>query len=131
MAERTPNKPKSPPAQTAKVAPARAIASNKAAAKVTAAKPAGKLPPVRAAAAKKSNASQAAGSLQSAMERLEGRMADLQRERDSLQRERDSLAQELTAAKLQIAAYETARDQTINRIDWVLESLQSLTEDKS
>jgi chromosome segregation ATPase len=75
-------------------------------------------------AGKKSVTAQAAGSLQIAVERLESRMAELKRERDAL-------AQELVAARQEIAALETARTQAINRIDWVLDSLQSLTEDKS
>ena len=47
----------------------------------------------------------------------------------ALQAERDQLAAELKAAKARIAALEEARDQVLNRIDWVIDSLHSLTND--
>ena len=47
----------------------------------------------------------------------------------TLEAERDRLLAELTAAKKRIAALEVARDQVLNRIDWVIDSLHSLTDD--
>ena len=41
-----------------------------------------------------------------------------------------SLTAELEAAKLKIAILEAARQEAINRIDWVLDSLQSLAAEK-
>lgn len=124
MAERNTTKPKTPAAKPAKEL---AKGPTKAATKVTqpasTKTPATKTPAAKPAA-KKSVTAQAAGSLQVAVERLEARMAELKRERDAL-------ALELAAAHQQITALEAARTQAINRIDWVLDSLQSLTEDKS
>lgn len=128
MAERNTTKPKTPAAKPAKGTttaartPAPAPPSTKVPAKAS--KPAPTKTPPAKPAAKKTVAAQAGGSLQVAVERLEARMAELKRERDAL-------ALELAAAHLQITALEAARTQAINRIDWVLDSLQSLTEDKS
>ena len=47
----------------------------------------------------------------------------------ALQAERDQFAIELKAAKARIAALEEAREQVLNRIDWVIDSLHSLTND--
>lgn len=44
-----------------------------------------------------------------------------------LEAERDRLAAELEAAKARITALEEAREQVLNRIDWVIDSLHSLT----
>jgi chromosome segregation ATPase len=120
MAERITSKTKASPPKAARPAPARTPGPSKG----KSGKPEIKTTPSGKPAAKKSNTAQAAGSLQVAVERLESRMAELERERDAL-------AQELAAAKQQVATLETARTQAINRIDWVLDSLQSLTEDKS
>ena len=46
-----------------------------------------------------------------------------------LEAERDRLAAELAAAKAHIATLEAARDQVLNRIDWVIDSLHSLARD--
>ena len=43
-----------------------------------------------------------------------------------LRAERAALVAELEAAKQRIAALETARAEAINRIDWVIDSLQGL-----
>jgi chromosome segregation ATPase len=123
MAERSTTKPKAGVAKATTVKSG--AARTNAPAKSNAGKFRGKAPAkVSNAALKKSMTAQAAGSLQVAVERLEGRMAELKRERDAL-------AQELTAARQLITALEAARTQAVNRIDWVLDSLQSLTEDKS
>ena len=45
-----------------------------------------------------------------------------------LEAERDRLAAELAAAKAQIATLEAARDQVLNRIDWVIDSLHTLSQ---
>ena len=45
----------------------------------------------------------------------------------TLEAERDSLTAELEAAKSRIAALEQAREQVLNRIDWVIDSLHSLS----
>ena len=44
----------------------------------------------------------------------------------ALEAERDRLAAELKAARERIAALEAAREQVLNRIDWVIDSLHSL-----
>ncbi len=46
-----------------------------------------------------------------------------------IEAERDRLKAELAAAKAQIATLETARDQVLNRIDWVIDSLHTLSRD--
>ena len=43
-----------------------------------------------------------------------------------LETERDRLTAELEAAHARIAALEQAREQVLNRIDWVIDSLHSL-----
>lgn len=45
----------------------------------------------------------------------------------ALEAERDKLAAELGAAQERIAVLEQAREQVLNRIDWVIDSLHSLT----
>lgn len=73
-------------------------------------------PPAASAAAKrKADSADAAPSPAARISRLEA--------------ERDRLAAELAAAKAQIATLETARDQVLNRIDWVIDSLHSLSRD--
>ena len=62
--------------------------------------------------------------LQAAVTRLEARVAQLKRERDAM-------ASELTAAKAEIAALNASRIDAANRIDWVLDALQSVLHDKS
>jgi hypothetical protein len=131
MAERNTTKPKTPAAKPAKEPTKDPTKGKTATARTPAPTPPSTKAPTKASkpaptkpAAKKSVTAQAAGSLQVAVERLEARMAELKRERDAL-------AVELAAAHQQITALEAARTQAINRIDWVLDSLQSLTEDKS
>lgn len=46
-----------------------------------------------------------------------------------LERERDRLMAELEAAKAKIKSLEQARDQALNHIDWVIDSLHSLRQD--
>ena len=62
-------------------------------------------------------------SLQSVVDRLEASVLNLKRDRDTL-------TAELAAAKAQIAALDVARVDAVNRIDWVIESLQTALEDK-
>ena len=62
--------------------------------------------------------------LQAAVERLEARVLELKNERDGL-------AAELAAARAEIANLDAARIDAINRIDWVLDSLHTVLEDKS
>jgi hypothetical protein len=47
---------------------------------------------------------------------------------DSLARERDELRAELSAAQQRIAALEAQRRNAIDRIDWVIDSLQHVIE---
>lgn len=47
----------------------------------------------------------------------------------ALEAERDRLAAELKAAQTRIRNLEQSREQVLNRIDWVIDSLQSLVED--
>lgn len=61
--------------------------------------------------------------LQVAVDRLETRVVELKRERDGL-------ADELAAARAEIAALHAARADAVNRIDWVIDQLQSVLEDK-
>jgi predicted RNase H-like nuclease (RuvC/YqgF family) len=65
-----------------------------------------------------------ADALQVAVDRLESRVVELKRERDSL-------ADELAAARAEIATLHAARVDAVNRIDWVIDQLQSVLEDKA
>jgi hypothetical protein len=47
---------------------------------------------------------------------------------DALLRERDRLRSQLLAANAQIAALVARQQNVLNRIDWVIDSLNSLTE---
>ena len=47
----------------------------------------------------------------------------------TLEVERDRLAAELQAAQARIKALEQAREQALNRIDWVIDSLHNLIEE--
>ena len=49
----------------------------------------------------------------------------------TLETERDRLQAELAAANKRIAALEVARDQVLDRIDWVIDSLHSLSDETS
>jgi multidrug resistance efflux pump len=81
--------------------------------------------PARApASAAPRSVSSASNPLQVAVERLEARVHDLKRERDAFEAE-------LAAAKAKITALELARTDAINRIDWVLDSLHTVLQDKS
>lgn len=62
--------------------------------------------------------------LESAIERLEASVA-------SLKRERDALAAELAAAKTEIATLDAARKSAVDRIDWVIDSLNTVLQDNS
>jgi predicted RNase H-like nuclease (RuvC/YqgF family) len=62
--------------------------------------------------------------LQSAVDRLEARVLELKRERDEL-------AAKLEAAANEIATLDKSRIEAINRIDWVLDSLQTVLQEKS
>jgi hypothetical protein len=84
------------------------------------AKPPAKPTSPRATSATTSPATRA---LPAALARLEEQVADLMTERDGL-------AAELALARAEIVALEAARTDAINRIDWVLDSLQSLLQSK-
>lgn len=62
--------------------------------------------------------------LELSIERLEASVADLKRQRDAL-------AAELAAAKAEIATLDAARKTAIDRIDWVIDSLNTVLQDKS
>jgi sugar-specific transcriptional regulator TrmB len=57
--------------------------------------------------------------LSDAVQRLEARAR-------TLERERDGLKTELDAARVRIRQLEDARAQAVNRIDWVIDSLQNV-----
>ena len=61
--------------------------------------------------------------LQAAVDRLEARVVELKRERDAM-------AADLASAKAEIAALDASRIDAINRIDWVLDSLHTVLQDK-
>jgi predicted RNase H-like nuclease (RuvC/YqgF family) len=62
--------------------------------------------------------------LQVAVDRLEARVLELKRERDDL-------AAKLATATTEIASLDASRVEAINRIDWVLDSLQTVLQEKS
>lgn len=64
------------------------------------------------------------GDLTGAVERLEAEVK-------SLRNERDTLAKELEAARGQISELESAQTDAINRIDWVIDSLHNLMDQKN
>jgi outer membrane murein-binding lipoprotein Lpp len=64
------------------------------------------------------------GGLQATVERLEAKVS-------VLKHERDRMAADLAAARAEIASLEKARRDAINRIDWVIDSLQTLLPDKT
>lgn len=47
----------------------------------------------------------------------------------AVEAERDALKRELEAARARIAELERAREQVLNRIDWVIDSLHNLIEE--
>jgi prefoldin subunit 5 len=53
---------------------------------------------------------------------------DLEERCKALERERDDLKANLEAARARITTLEESRSQIANRIDWVIDSLQSLVE---
>lgn len=57
-----------------------------------------------------------------ASEKLEARISDLVAERDRLRAE-------LSAALAKVAELESARDEVLDRIAWVIDSLHSMTEE--
>lgn len=48
----------------------------------------------------------------------------------AIEHERDTLKAELESARAQIALFEQQREQFVNRIDWMTDSLHSLLEDE-
>jgi hypothetical protein len=72
----------------------------------------------------KSKSTHGTNALPAALQRLEARVVELKRERDAFEAA-------LTMARAEIVELETARTEAINRIDWVLESLQSLLQTKA
>jgi sugar-specific transcriptional regulator TrmB len=73
--------------------------------------------------AKRPGARQAesAAGLADAVQRLEARAK-------TLERERDGLKTELEAARERIRTLEEARAEVVNRIDWVIDSLQNVVD---
>ena len=67
----------------------------------------------------------------SAPKALEGAVERLEASTQDLKRERDVLAAELAAAKAEIARLEVARQEAVNRIDWVINNLNSALQEKS
>jgi hypothetical protein len=49
---------------------------------------------------------------------------------EGLRRERDSLRQDLTAATAEIERLRELQSQVLDRIDWIIDSLNSLSQDK-
>lgn len=62
--------------------------------------------------------------LSSAVERLEAKIT-------ALQSERDTLNSELKEARARIAELEAANKDAVNRIDWVIDSLHNILEEKT
>lgn len=75
----------------------------------------------RRAAPKKKTAT---NQLASAVERLESKISVLQAERDTLK-------SDLKAAMARIGELEAAQTDAANRIDWVIDSLHNILEDKA
>ncbi len=73
----------------------------------------------RAATSKKAQPTE----LKSAMQRLETKVKQLQAERDQLK-------SDLKVAKARIGELEAQQTEAVNRIDWVIDSLHNLIEDK-
>ena len=96
--------------------------SNMSKQRPTKAAPPRSVPPAPAMA--KTARTNASKGLESSIERLEASVAELKRERDAL-------AAELAAAKSQIATLDAARKTAIDRIDWVIDSLTTVLQDKS
>ena len=67
----------------------------------------------------------------SAPKALEGAVERLEASAQDLKRERDQLAAELASARAEIARLEAARQEAVNRIDWVIDSLNSALQEKS
>ncbi|MDX2257552.1 MAG: hypothetical protein NW205_01415 [Hyphomicrobiaceae bacterium] len=61
---------------------------------------------------------------------IEEAIVRLEMEVRSLAAERDRLTAELMAARQQVSALEAANAAAVTRIDWVIDSLQSLLEDR-
>ncbi|MBU1213301.1 MAG: DUF4164 family protein [Alphaproteobacteria bacterium] len=68
--------------------------------------------------------SAAKSDLSSAVERLEAKIV-------ALQAERDTLNSELKAARVRIGELEAAHKDAVNRIDWVIDSLHNILEEKT
>jgi predicted RNase H-like nuclease (RuvC/YqgF family) len=75
-------------------------------------------------AAKTARGSGQPKALEAAVERLEASVAELKRDRDEL-------AAALAAARAEIAILDAARKAAIDRIDWVIDSLHTVLQDKS
>lgn len=68
--------------------------------------------------------------LDRAIERLEASASELKRERDALAAELAATRDQLAAAMTEIAALDAARRAAIDRIDWVIDSLQTALQEK-
>ncbi len=115
--------------RTKRAAPRKKPAGKPPAAKNAAAKPATKgaakrstRPPAKAPS--KAAGKPAGAKLTNAVEKLEAKFKVLQKERDALKKE-------LAAANERIGQLEAQHTDAVNRIDWVIDSLHNLLEDKS
>ena len=79
--------------------------------------------PGRKRASSKKAPAPSASSLAKAMERLEAKIEELRTERDRLDAD-------LTEAQNRINSLEQANIDAVNRIDWVIDSLQNLVEEE-
>ncbi len=105
----------------------RATASSKKAPR----SPSGKAAARKTAAAKPKTAAKAGTAKAKPTEALDKAMARLEGEVATLRQERDALASDLAAARERIAALESTHEQAINRIDWVIDSLHNVMNEKS
>ena len=67
----------------------------------------------------------------SAPKALEGAVERLEASAQDLKRERDQLAAQLAEARAEIERLEAARQEAVNRIDWVIDSLNTALREKS
>ena len=113
------SKRSAPSKKTARKAAAKPAAkrARKTVSKPAAAKSSGK-------AAAKPAAKSASAKLATAVEKLEAKFKVMQKERDSLK-------DELAAATRRIKELEASQTDAVNRIDWVIDSLHNLLEDKA
>ena len=81
-------------------------------------------PPAKRRAPAKVEKKASAAELTRALERLETKVM-------GLQQERDALASELETVRAKMRQLEEAQTDAVNRIDWVIDSLHNILEEKS